>query len=364
MRLRRGSFALLGALAALAAPSSALAASASVSGGVLTYQAGAGESNQVTLGYSGGSTTVSDPGAIIEAGPGCSLSSAGHKAACDGAFSVVATLSDRNDSAVSVMLFTPVTVDGGEGDDSLTGSSTADTFLGGSGADTISGGWGSDTLTGGDGIDSVDGSYGNDKLFLRDGAVDTAECGSGTDSGERDADEAVSPDCEAIVPPGVEIPVEDPGGVPDDGGTDDPATDVLDPVEEVMPVVLAQKPRANAQGAIPIRVRCPAAATAGCVGTISVALADDSAGAARRRSAPKPGRKRFKLAPGQTKAVPVRLARRAARRLKARGAVKLKATIEVEVDGGQTLASVHEITVRERRTANRRAVRKSRGRKK
>jgi hypothetical protein len=355
---------LLVALSALALPSAALASSASVSAGVLAYDAAAGEVNQVTFGYSNSSTTVYDSGAQIQGGSGCTITQNGQKASCAGVTSAVTNLGDGGDTAVSTLLFTPVTLDGGEGDDTLTGSTTPDTLVGGPGADTLYGGWGNDTLTGGDGIDSVDGSYGNDKLFLRDGSPDTAECGSGTDSGERDADDPVSADCESVVPPGVEPPVVLPD--PDDSG--DPAGGTLaDPIGAILPVVLPQTPRVSANGVVPVRVQCPDAATTGCVGTVSLALADDSEGATTARRRPKPrktGTKRFKLAAGQIKAVPVRLARRAARRVKSRGTVKLAVTIAVEVDGGQTLKSVETITVRERRTANRRAVRKSRGRKK
>ena len=362
----RSAAALVGALAALALPSTAMASFASVTGGVLTYEASGGEVNQVTLGYSGGSTTVSDSGAVIEAGPGCNITQGGHKASCDAVTSIVLNLFDWDDSATSTLLFTPVTIDGGEGADTLTGSTTPDRLTGGPGADTLTGGWGNDTLTGGDAADTIDASYGNDRIFVRDGAIDAVTCGSGTDSGERDADETVGADCETVVPPGVDVPAEDPDQAGDgsaDTGSGDPS--ITDPIEEIMPVVLPQAPRANPQGAIPVRVHCPRAAAAGCVGTVSVVLADDSgeAAAARRRTVRKTGRKRFKLAAGQTKAVPVRLARRAARRLKSRRAVRMKVTVEVEVDGGQVLKSSRIVTVRERRTANRRAVRKSRRRK-
>ena len=359
MRLGRGPIALLAALGALTVPATALASFASVEGGVLTYQASGGEVNQVTLGYSGSSTSVTDSGAVIEAGPGCSITQKGHKASCAGVTSIVANLSDWGDSALSFLLFTPVTIDGGEDNDTLTGSSTPDKLLGGSGDDTLIGGWGNDTLTGGDGADSLDAGIGSDKLFARDGAVDTLSCGSGTDSGERDADETAAADCESIVPPGIDIPVEDPGP-PSDGGTPDPGTDVPAPVDEVVPVVLPQAPRAQEHSSVPVRIHCPRAATAGCVGKVSVGLARHLT-AARRRSAPRK-KANFKLAAGQTKAVPVRLARRAARRLKVRGTVRMKVTVEVEVDGGQTLKSQRVITVRERRTASRRAVRKGRKR--
>lgn len=366
----RSAITLLGVLSALVLPSSALASYASVTNGVLTYEAAGGEANSAVVGYGpGGTTSVTDSGAVIQAGPGCSMQ--GDKAACNGVTSVVANLSDGGDSAVSVLVFTKVTFAGGEGDDTLTGSTTSDKLDGGAGADTLNGGWGNDTLTGGDGIDSVDASYGADKIFVRDGAVDSVSCGADTDIGERDADDTLTADCEAVVPPGVETPTSpdstgDGSTGTDDGDDDTTDPGLTDPIEAIMPVVVPQAPRANSNGAIPIKVRCPETAAAGCVGTVSAELAedgDDQVAAARRRATPKPpkgGSKRFKLAAGQTKAVPVRLDRRTARRLKSRRALKVKVTIELEVDGGQVLKSASTITVRERRTANRRAVRKGR----
>ena len=364
----RGVVALLGVLAALALPSAAFGSYASVTDGVLTYEAAAGEANAITLAYSGGgATSVTDTGATIQAGPGCNVSQGGQKAACQGVTSIVANLGDAGDSAVSMLLFTPVTLGGGDGDDTLTGSTTADKLDGGAGADSLNGGWGNDTITGGDGIDTVEASYGADKIFVRDGAVDAVTCGADSDVGERDAADNIAADCEALVPPGVETPTgPDPAGDDSHGGTaGDGESSVTGPIGAIMPVVLRQSPRARANGAIPVRVRCPAAASSGCAGTVLLALAEESddVAAARRRAARKTGRKRFKLAPGQTKAVPVQLARRAARRLKSRRSVRMKVTVEVEVDGGQKLATVRTVTVRERRTSRRRVVRKGRGKK-
>ena len=58
-----------------------------------------------------------------------------------------------------------VTLDGGDGNDSLYGSSSADTLSGGTGDDAISGGDGADTIDGGQGSDTVTGGGGNDLLL-------------------------------------------------------------------------------------------------------------------------------------------------------------------------------------------------------
>lgn len=358
---RRGAIALLGAVCALLAPSAALASSAGVTDGVLTYEAAGGEVNQVTLGHYNGDYTINDGGAIISAGPGCRTTQGGHEAVCSGVTAIVVKLGDQPDSAVSQLLLTRVTIDGGDGGDTLTGGLPSDTLLGGAGDDTLRGGWGGDTIDAGNGTDTVDAGVGSDKIFVRDGAVDTVTCGSETDSGERDVDEIVAADCESLAVPGVEAPAD----VPTSDGTttvaeDDPA---IDPFAALMPVVLPQTPRANLRGTIPVRVLCPQTATAGCSGLVRVELDDgaDEVAAARRRKASRAGRRRFKLAAGQKKAVPVRLDRRSARRLRKRRKIRAKITVQIEVEGGQKLTSERVVTVRERRTAHRRIVRRGGG---
>ena len=86
-----------------------------------------------------------------------------------------------------------VDVDGGSGDDVLTGSA---------GTETMRGGSGNDTLTGGGGVDAIDGEDGADAIAARDGAPDIVRCGAGADSATLDAatlDAAV--DCEAAARP-------------------------------------------------------------------------------------------------------------------------------------------------------------------
>ncbi|MFZ5691116.1 MAG: calcium-binding protein [Pseudomonadota bacterium] len=93
-------------------------------------------------------------------------------------------------------------VDGGSGDDQLTGSAFADDLRGGAGNDTLNGsdgndllngGTGNDTLNGGDdndtldggvGIDALDGGAGDDVLVVRgnQGVFDTFNGGAGTDT--------------------------------------------------------------------------------------------------------------------------------------------------------------------------------------
>ena len=82
-----------------------------------------------------------------------------------------------------------VTIDGGAGNDSLSGTSSADTIYGGDGNDLIagldgndvlSGGNGDDEIWGGDGDDRINGDWGNDVLFGNNGN-DTIYAGGNDD---------------------------------------------------------------------------------------------------------------------------------------------------------------------------------------
>ncbi|CDZ34087.1 Hypothetical protein NGAL_HAMBI1145_21660 [Neorhizobium galegae bv. officinalis] len=74
----------------------------------------------------------------------------------------------------------PITLEGGNGNDTLGGSNSADIINGGDGNDLISGLGGNDTLTGGNGDDVIWGGLGADKLYGEDGN-DTLVGGKGDD---------------------------------------------------------------------------------------------------------------------------------------------------------------------------------------
>lgn len=84
----------------------------------------------------------------------------------------------------------PVSISGGLGDDTLSGSSRHDRILGGGGIDTISGLSGNDVLDGGPQGDTILGGLGNDRIFGRDGddvlggeeGNDTVDAGRDNDS--------------------------------------------------------------------------------------------------------------------------------------------------------------------------------------
>ncbi len=74
---------------------------------------------------------------------------------------------------------------------------------GGSGNDTISGSYGSDEITGGPGADKIDGGTANDVIRVADDAQDTVNCGSGKDTvyvEETAPTRDLLTGCETIVP--------------------------------------------------------------------------------------------------------------------------------------------------------------------
>lgn len=96
------------------------------------------------------------------------------------------------------------TLEGGPGDDVLTGDYRPDTLEGGSGSDILRGGPSGDLLDGGEGSDRVDGEGGRDVISARDGERDVVVCGTnirGTpelDTATVDRFDVVASDCEVV----------------------------------------------------------------------------------------------------------------------------------------------------------------------
>jgi Ca2+-binding RTX toxin-like protein len=84
------------------------------------------------------------------------------------------------DNVLASRLTVPITVDGGEGNDSLIGGSSNDSLFGGAGNDSLHGKDGNDVLFGGDGNDDLRGNDGNDQMHGQ-GGDDTMEGGAGND---------------------------------------------------------------------------------------------------------------------------------------------------------------------------------------
>jgi hypothetical protein len=242
-------------LAVLGLPAAAAASSAAVSvGGVLTYAASAGETNNVTIAPSGLVHRVTDPGATITPGSDCFTVDA-HTVDCGASIlitSAVFNLDDMDDAA-TLNDSLPSTMNGETGNDTLAGGTGADVFNGGSETDTVTyvtrsgalnisidgaandgasegdnvktdvetvvGGAGNDTITGsaaGDtidgrggadildastGADVIHGGAGPDTIGSRDGTVDQIDCGPETDSVTGDAADAIAVDCEQVLVP-------------------------------------------------------------------------------------------------------------------------------------------------------------------
>ncbi len=95
-------------------------------------------------------------------------------------------------------------INGGAGDDTLTGDAAANAIVGGDGNDTITGGGGSDNLVGG---------HGNDTMQARDLTFDRVDCGAGTDSATVDNIDALA-GCETVSSANVPGPTPTPVPVP------------------------------------------------------------------------------------------------------------------------------------------------------
>jgi Ca2+-binding RTX toxin-like protein len=169
----------LAALTLAVVPTTAFASSASVSIQRVFYNASPGEVNQLTISASGGAYTLTDAGASIQAGAGCT--GAGNTVTCGAA------------------LIRGITVMGGDGGDSLENTtSTPSTLSGGDGADSVTGGSGNDILRGNQGIDTISGGAGDDSIDVRGDRADMVSCGAGTDSVRADATDLVAADCENV----------------------------------------------------------------------------------------------------------------------------------------------------------------------
>lgn len=167
--------------ALLAAPAASRAATATTADGPLRYTAAPGEPNNVSFARVSGDTfRVTDVGAVIQAGTGCTQESPNIVSCTTRAGrAIIARLGDQDDTARSrtsrsVQLF------GQAGRDALIGASGRDTLSGGDGDDTLNGGSARDTLRGGSGNDGfLEGSAPNgaDQVF-GDSGFDTADYGA------------------------------------------------------------------------------------------------------------------------------------------------------------------------------------------
>ncbi len=165
---------LIAVLSALCAAAPADASSVRVTSGQLRY-VGAGEANRVQVARApGGEYTIIDPAVRVRVGAGCQ-STGRNTAICPAAVNRVTLVgAGGSDRMSATFLEVPVTLDGGDGNDTLTGGGGDDVLDADDGNDTLTGLGGKDELRGDDDSDHLDGGPGPDVI---DGgrATDTAD---------------------------------------------------------------------------------------------------------------------------------------------------------------------------------------------
>lgn len=158
---------IVAAVTSLVGPASADAATATLSDGRLSVDAGGGEANRITVAEDADGYTVTDTVAL-SAGGGCSsVNSFMVRCATSAtARSVFVDASDGDDRVVvrSLDSDTASEVRAGDGNDRIFGGEANDLLLGGDGVDSLLGGSGYNTLDGGPGDDFIYGGAGRDRL--------------------------------------------------------------------------------------------------------------------------------------------------------------------------------------------------------
>jgi Ca2+-binding RTX toxin-like protein len=135
---------------------------------VVTYTAFGGETNDVTVTQGGSAIFIRDPGAVIEAGFGCSnIDERQVTCAAEEAKVFVGDMADR--VFVQGPVGRDVGVHGGVGNDTLTDRDGSHFLAGDDGSDTLDGGGGQDSLEGGGGRDQLFGGAGEDLMADGDG---------------------------------------------------------------------------------------------------------------------------------------------------------------------------------------------------
>lgn len=210
---------LTAALALLLGAPAADAATVSVSGTTVTYQAAPGEVNKPLVDENAGAVVFGDSAKLV---PGAGCAAFGETGVtCSGAAisAVIVNLGDRDDNMMRNVLEGEVpakaklTVDGGPGKDFIIGTTGNDALSGGTGDDSVYGSGGRDVLKGGAGKDrltgfgtleggagndfleafygfgqykssptKVLGGAGNDRALTGNKVGDSVDCGAGKDS--------------------------------------------------------------------------------------------------------------------------------------------------------------------------------------
>jgi Ca2+-binding RTX toxin-like protein len=197
--LRPVRLALLLSICGLATAAAASAATVSYDGTTMTYNAAAGEVNNVNVDQSGAAVTINDSTSPVTADAtavtnGCSQDDP-NTVTCPTVAAITINLGDMNDSLDSTTSVTaPENVDGGAGNDRcLSGGAGNDVIHGGAGDDCIYGDTGNgtsvsgnDQIFGDDGSDDLRGQSGND-LVSGGAGDDFVTGGPGADQVNGDA---------------------------------------------------------------------------------------------------------------------------------------------------------------------------------
>lgn len=175
-----------------------------IENGKIVFRAGNNEVNEIEIDPAAPTDDEIELGVAVKdaarqtilVGPGCTAS--GNRAVCERRDLISLDLGDKNDRVSQKLTSQPIpmSVNGGTGDDVITGGVLADTLDGGWGNDRIDGGEGDDLLkgdlgddrmTGGPGKDKFFGSSGGDTINSQDGVAEVVDCGIGIDQATTDS---------------------------------------------------------------------------------------------------------------------------------------------------------------------------------
>ena len=178
-------------IAAAALPPSAGAANLSSAGNQISYNALAGEANNLQVTLVGASYVFTEVGGVPITPAGPCANAGANVGICPAAgirnFNI--SLGDQGDTANIAATLTQPAVDrvsifGGDGTDVLNGGANVENAQqGGAGTDALTGGLLNDDLIGEDGVDSLSAGAGDDLLRIaNDTSPDTASAGPGNDT--------------------------------------------------------------------------------------------------------------------------------------------------------------------------------------
>ena len=217
------------------------------------------------------------------------------------------------------------TILGGSSNDTITGNSAKNTLTGGAGDDKLYGVAGDDFLEGGPGRDIFDGGDGTDVMRARDATADQIVCGSGMDTGEADAIDAVGADCEAVA-------------APSSGAG--PAGKLPETTLDLIPA----RVRISYRGKLRLRIACPEAFGT-CEGTVVITPLGKAQASISRRRSKAIGRGRYKVQGGDTKVINVKLSRNGRRRVLRKKRLECKASSVTRSSTGRKVTVRKKITL-------------------